>query len=99
MDQTAETSEQSQGSEAVAADTTGAVTYFVVKEMLFFNAEGWKEAIIVVTRTHSIIIFWTSSRGELSISILPACVSHRSGGTKESSERPRPNLRLGIQSE
>lgn len=95
MDQTAETSEQSQGSEAVAADTTGAVK----KEMLFFNAEGWKESIIVTTRAHSIIIFWTSSRAELSISILPACVSHRSGGTKESSERPRPNLRLGIQSE
>lgn len=42
MDQTAKASEQSWGSEAFAADTTDAVTYFAVKEMLFFNLKGRK---------------------------------------------------------
>lgn len=98
MDQTAKASEQSQGSEAFAADTTDAVTYFAVKEMPFFNPNEWKELIIVVIITHSIIIFQPSSCGEFSISVLPACISKTSGGSKESSERPRAKLRIGIQS-
>lgn len=93
MDQTAKASEQSQGSETFAADTTDSVTYFAVKEMLFFNPNGWNKLIIVVIRTHSIIIFQPSSYGEFNISVLPACISEMSGGTKESSERPRTNLK------